>query len=153
MLRVRMPASAPLTQVYRSERVYIVPRRHGPQAGTAILGATVEDAGFDTQVHQADLAHLRSLAAELVPALADEHDWPTVEAWAGLRPATPDSLPLLGRLHPGSRQWAATGHFRNGILLAPATASVLADLLEHKTPSVELAAFSPTRFSTGHAST
>jgi glycine oxidase len=146
MLRVQLPPSlANLREVHRSEHIYIVPRTFGPQAGTALIGATVEDAGFDTSIHSPDLAHLRSLAAELLPALADTHLAPEVESWAGLRPSTPDSLPILGRLN-SSQEFIATGHYRNGILLAPATAAVLADLLEARTPTVDLTPFAASRF-------
>ncbi len=146
MLRVQLPPSLrDLREVHRTEHIYIVPRTLGPQAGTALIGATVEDAGFDTSTHPSDLAHLRSLAAELLPALADTQLAPFVESWAGLRPATPDSLPILGRIG-SSQEFIATGHYRNGILLAPATAAVLADLLESRTPTVDLTPFAPSRF-------
>jgi len=144
MLRVQLPS--PLTEVHRSEHIYIVPRTLGPQAGTALVGATLEDAGFDISTHPDDLANLRARAAELLPALASEADAPQLEAWAGLRPYTRDSLPLLGALPFSPREFVATGHFRNGILLAPATARVMADLLESKSPAVDLTAFSPDRF-------
>jgi glycine oxidase len=144
MLRVQLPATLPLRQVHRSEHIYIVPRTQGPQRGTALIGATVEDVGFDTSIHPSGLAHLRALAAELLPRLGDETAAPQVEAWAGLRPATADSLPLLGAT--STAQFIATGHFRNGILLAPATAAVMADLIEGKQPAVDLAPFSPARF-------
>lgn len=139
MLRVRYDG----TEVHRSEHVYIVPRTSGPQAGTALIGATLEAAGFDTTTDSASLARLQELAAQLVPAIAEA---PIVESWAGLRPATPDNLPLLGPLPYSSREIAATGHFRNGILLAPVTAHLLADLLEGK-PAEELVPFLPSRFS------
>jgi glycine oxidase len=144
MLRVQLPEAVPLTEVHRSEHIYVVPRTLGPQAGTALIGATIEDAGFDTTTHAEDLAALRALAARLFPALADA---PELEAWAGLRPYTADGLPLLGPLPFSPREFVATGHFRNGILLAPATAVVMADLLEGREPGVDLAAFSPLRFS------
>jgi glycine oxidase len=153
MLRVKLPPSLhDLHEVHRNEHIYIVPRTLGPQAGTALIGATVEDAGFDTTVHPADLSHLRTLAANLLPALADPTLAPQLESWAGLRPATPDYLPLLGRIHsedrtnPQSRKLLATGHYRNGILLAPATATLLANLLESKPSPVDLTPFNPTRF-------
>jgi glycine oxidase len=139
MLRVQLPS--PLTEVHRAEHIYIVPRTLGPQAGSALIGATIEDAGFDTATHPADLANLRARAAELLPELSAA---PQLEAWAGLRPFTPDSLPLLGALSP--REFVATGHFRNGILLAPATARVMADLLENKAPAIDLTSFSPNRY-------
>lgn len=152
MLRVRLPASSSLREVHRSEHVYVVPRTQGPQAGTALIGATVEDAGFNTEVIPEDLAGLRQQGADLVPSapeLADSKATPIVEAWAGLRPATPDGLPLLGELSDGGhgpRQFIAAGHFRNGILLAPATAVLMADLVQGRTPSLDLSPFSPRRF-------
>ncbi len=147
MMRVRIPPSHPLHEVHRSERVYIVPRIHGPQAGTAVIGATIEEAGFDTTVHASDLDGLRALAAALIPWLGPADEAPAVESWAGLRPATPDLLPMLGAGRR-SGQFVATGHYRNGILLAPATAVVMADLVEGKPPAADLSAFSPLRFPT-----
>lgn len=144
MLRIQLPAALPLREVHRAEHIYIVPRTQGPQAGTALVGATVEDVGFDTVLHPESLHHLRSLAAELLPLLADEVAAPQVEAWAGLRPATADSLPILDLQTPN--QLLAIGHFRNGILLAPATAAVIADLLERRAPATDLAPFAASRF-------
>lgn len=151
MIRVQMPPHERLAEVYRSEHMYVVPRTRGAQAGTALLGATVEDCGFDTVVHEGDLARLRQAATELVPhlpALADPELCPLVEAWAGLRPSTTDGLPLLGEVpadRPGQRNFVATGHFRNGILLAPGTALVIADLLQQRSPAVDLRPFEPSR--------
>ncbi|HEX5283647.1 MAG TPA: FAD-dependent oxidoreductase [Bryocella sp.] len=149
MLRVRLPSNLPLDQVHRSSSFYVVPRIHGPQAGTALIGATEEDAGFDVRTRAADLAALRLRAAALLPALVDSTAAPQVEAWAGLRPAAADGLPLIGKLPgilPGSTpQWIAGGHYRNGILLAPATAHVLADLLEGKPVAINLRPFDPAR--------
>jgi len=143
MLRVRL--AFPLNEVHRSERIYICPRTRGPQAGTALIGATVQDAGFDTSVHAVDLDALRALAAKLIPELISEAAAPMVESWAGLRPATTDRLPILGACsRPG--QFIATGHYRNGILQAPGTALVMADLLEGKVPAIDLSALSPLRF-------
>ena len=145
MLRVRISPSHSFQEVHRSERIYIVPRTQGPQAGTAVIGATVEEAGFDTTVCGRDLDGLRALAAVLLPWLSSAEEAPMVESWAGLRPATPDLLPMLGAgLRAG--HFIATGHYRNGILLAPATAVVMADLIEGKPPTVNLSAFSPLRF-------
>ena len=152
MLRVRLSPALALDQVYRNEHVYVVPRTQGPQAGTALIGATVEDAGFDTATSPLALAGLRALGAEFVAALGDEAATPMVEAWAGLRPATRDGLPILGEAAQAphasvrGRRFIATGHFRNGILLAPATAVVMADLIEGRPPTVDLAAFALSRF-------
>ena len=147
MLRVRLPEElSGLDEVHRRADVYVVPRTMGPQAGTALIGATIEDAGFDTTTQADDLDGLRAKAAELLPALADQRRAPTVEAWAGLRPYTADGLPLVGALT--AHQFVASGHFRNGILLAPATAVALADLIEGRAASVDLRPFDPRRFRT-----
>jgi glycine oxidase len=145
MLRVRIPLTLELREVHRSSLIYVVPRSQGPQAGTALIGATDEDAGFDIRTFQADLDHLRQLAAALVPALGDSTAALQIETWAGLRPSTADGLPVIGRLPYSQRQWIAAGHYRNGILLAPATAVALADLLESKASAVNLSPFDPAR--------
>jgi glycine oxidase len=142
MLAVTLPPSLPLHFVVRTPDIYIVPRTSGPNAGRAIIGATIEDAGFDKTLHLSDIAQLRSLAASLFPPLADA---PQLEAWAGLRPATPDGLPLLGSLPAQPSHFIATGHYRDGILLAPATAQVMAQLLLGEAPSIDLTPFSPAR--------
>ncbi len=143
MLRVVIPAGSPLHVVHRAEHVYVVPRTFGPQAGTALIGATVEDASFDLSTDATQLARLREAAAALAPETSFAANAPMVEAWAGSRPYTPDLLPLLGQLR--ERKWIAAGHFRNGILLAPGTASVLADLITGRRPQVDLAPFTPHR--------
>jgi glycine oxidase len=147
MLAVSLPPSLPLNLVVRTPDIYIVPRTSGSNAGRAILGATIEDAGFDKTVHPSDIAHLHSLAAALLPPLAEA---PQLEAWAGLRPATPDGLPLLGALPTQPNHLLATGHYRDGILLAPATAHVMAQLLSGEVPSIDLAPFSPARAGLPH---
>jgi glycine oxidase len=142
MLSVSLPPSLALHLVVRTPDIYIVPRTTGPGAGRAIIGATIEDAGFDKTVRHSDIAHLRSLATALIPPLADT---PQLETWAGLRPATPDGLPLLGALSTRPNHFIATGHYRDGILLAPATAHVMAQLLSGDLPSIDLAPYSPAR--------
>jgi glycine oxidase len=144
MLSVALPPSHPLHLVVRTPSIYIVPRTTTPGAARAIIGATIEDVGFNKVVHPADIAHLRSLAADLLPFLADA---PELEAWAGLRPATPDGLPLLGALPAQPNHYIATGHYRNGILLAPATAHVMAQTILGEPTSLDLFPFSPARFS------
>jgi glycine oxidase len=142
MLSVAIPPNLPLNLVIRTPDIYIVPRTTGPNAAQAIIGATVEDVGFDKTVHPSDIARLRVLAAELLPPLADA---PQLETWAGLRPATSDGLPLLGQLPNHPHHLLATGHFRDGILLAPATARLITQLLTNEPPSINLTPFSPTR--------
>jgi glycine oxidase len=145
MLAVSLPASLPLSLVVRTHDIYIVPRTTGPNAGRAIIGATIEDAGFDKIVHPSDIAHLRSRAAALLPALTEA---PQLEAWAGLRPSTSDGLPFLGALPDRPHQYVVAGHYRNGILLAPATAHVMAQLVTGETTAIDLVNFSPIRAQT-----
>lgn len=140
MLAVKMTATLPLHMVIRTPDIYIVPRTADPERARLIIGATVEDAGFDKTVDPGNIAQLRSLAAKLVPALAESTE---LETWAGLRPATRDSLPLLGRVT--QNHFVAAGHYRNGILLAPATARVLSQLMAGEPVSVDLSPFSPFR--------
>ncbi len=144
MLRVELPRASTLTEVHRAEHVYIVPRTQGPQAGTALIGATVEDVGFDLTTHAEHLVQLRAAAADLTGDLRFLSDAPIVEAWAGLRPGTPDNLPTLARVN--EHELVATGHFRNGILLAPGTAKVIADLIEGRQPRIDISPFRPTRY-------
>ena len=145
MLRLRLPTGMVLEEVHRSEQIYVVPRRLGLQTGTVLVGASVEDAGFDTRVDAGTIARLRGLASELVGVLGSAEEAPQLEAWAGLRPATPDLLPVLGACEQ-KRYFVAGGHYRNGILLAPGTAKVMADLLEGKSPVLDLSFFSIQRF-------
>jgi glycine oxidase len=142
MLAIALPPSLPLHFVVRTPDIYIVPRTTGPSAGRAIIGATIEDVGFDKSIHPTDIQHLRFLASTLLPPVADAQQ---LEAWSGLRPATPDGLPLLGVLPGYPNHFIATGHYRNGILLAPATAHLMAQLLTGETPSIDLTSFSTTR--------
>ncbi|MFL6300168.1 MAG: glycine oxidase ThiO [Terriglobales bacterium] len=132
-------APQPLLQhVVRSEEVYIVPRSDG----RILIGATVEDVGFDKRVRAETIKDLQKKAEHLVPALthAKIH-----ENWAGLRPGTPDDLPILGQGATGG-YFVATGHFRNGILLAPITARVMSRLIRGEAAGFALDAFSPARF-------
>jgi len=142
LLAVSLPATLPLHIVLRTPEIYIVPRTADPTIHLAIIGATVEDAGYDKTVHANDISRLRTLAADLIPELADA---PQFETWSGLRPKTQDNLPILGALPGQPNQYIATGHYRNGILLAPATAHLMAQILCDNTPSIDLTAFSPER--------
>jgi glycine oxidase len=107
-----------------------------------LIGATQEEAGFDKQTVPETLQKLRKAALELVPKLADAR---ILEAWAGLRPGTPDNLPILGETAtPG--YFVATGHFRDGILLAPITARVMAQVIAGQKPEFDLKSFAADRF-------
>lgn len=127
-----------LKHVIRTPDVYLIPRSDG----RLLVGATVEEAGFDKRTDPDTIQRLHRAALKLVPKLADAK---ILEDWAGLRPGTPDNLPILGATEiPG--YYAATGHFRDGILLAPITAQVIADAIEGRKPEHDLAAFAPARF-------
>ena len=118
---------------------YLVPRRDG----TVLAGSTVEMAGFKKQVTVGGLAGILTLARTLVPALADA---PVTGTWSNFRPYTEDHLPVLGAT-PVQGLVLATGHFRNGILLAPVTAEAIAELVATGRSAIDLAPFSVTRFS------
>jgi glycine oxidase len=112
-----------------------------------LVGATVEEAGFTAVTTDAGLARLRAFAGRLFPALAARRE---AAAWAGLRPGTPDGLPLLGRL-ADLPVWVATGHYRSGILLAPWTAREVTMEIVAGAPS-STGPFSPLRFALPTAS-
>jgi glycine oxidase len=118
--------------------VYLVPRGR-----RLIVGATMEEAGFDTSMTQAALRWLYRQSTGLMPSLKD---WRLAEHWAGLRPASPDGLPLLGPAAVDGL-YVASGQFRNGILFAPAVAEVLSRLILERTPVDP--AFDPRRFGDG----
>jgi glycine oxidase len=103
----------------------------------------VEDAGYDARPTAAGIAGLLALLPRIAPRLADAT---FSSAWAGLRPGTSDGLPLLGRLPGWHGVTVAAGHFRDGILLAPITGEVMADLLARRRPRLSLEAFDPARF-------
>ncbi|MEX2107457.1 MAG: glycine oxidase ThiO [Solirubrobacterales bacterium] len=111
----------PCERIVCSERVYLVPRADG----RLIVGATVEEQGFDTAVTAGGVHELLREAYRLVPDVAEME---LVEVTAGLRPGTPDNLPLIGSGGIEGLVWA-TGHYRNGILLAPLTAERVAETL------------------------
>jgi len=127
-----------LRHVVRSPRGYLVPRG----GGRLLVGSTMEDAGYDKSVTPSGLRGLLAAAVEIAPGAAG---LPFVEAWAGLRPDTPDHLPILGATDI-KNYFVATGHFRNGILLAPLTAELMTEAILNRKPRLALAPFSPLRF-------
>jgi len=119
-------------------RGYLVPRRDG----TVVAGSTVEMVGFRKEVTVGGLAGILALARDLVPALADA---PVLSTWSNFRPYTEDQLPVLGATAVRGL-YLATGHHRNGILLAPATADAVARLITTDDAGVDLTPFSVERF-------
>ncbi len=139
MLCLAMRPRDLLKHVIRTPKVYLIPRSDG----RLLVGATVEEAGFDKRTDPDTMQRLHRAALELVPQLRDAR---ILEDWAGLRPGTPDAIPILGATStPG--YFIATGHFRDGILLAPITAKIMADVITGADPGYDLAPFGLARFS------
>jgi glycine/D-amino acid oxidase-like deaminating enzyme len=138
MLSLRGPVP-PLSHIIWGEGGYLVPR----EDGQTYVGATVEEAGFVRENTDEGLAKLRAAAATMVPDLAKAD---LVRSWSGLRPGTPDGLPIMGLLPGHENTWVATGHFRNGILLAPITGQLMAESILSGKPSPRFEPFSPLRF-------
>jgi glycine oxidase len=123
----------------QSDSVYKVPRRDGG----LMIGASVEQAGFDQRVTVGAIQALLSWAMRSVPALRDAS---IGQMWAGLRPRAADDLPILGPVAGCDGLYIATGHFRNGILLAPITAQLVTEWLGGSAPAMDVAPFSPDRW-------
>jgi glycine oxidase len=123
---------------HRPTDLYLLPRSDG----RIIAGSTIEESGFRKSVVPSVARSLQHAAARLVPALSSAR---VAEQWTGLRPGTPDGLPILGPT-PIEGYYVATGHYRNGILLAPITARLLAQVITGSAPEIDLRAFSPSRF-------
>src|SRR5579883_463862 len=138
MVVVSLPPNLRLDYVIRTPELYLVPRGDD----RVVIGASVERAGFDKTVHEATIQTLLHKAAHLWPPIQKAQ---IVETWAGLRPGSPDGFPVLDACG-GPNCWVATGHFRNGILLAPGSARILCELVLGKTPSIELSPFRYDRF-------
>jgi glycine oxidase len=136
-LRLRDPAGPGLLdRVVRFGSSYLVPRGDGRY----VLGATVEERGFDTAITAGGIHDVLRDASELVPGVLELEIEETI---AGLRPGTPDNAPVLGRSPSDPRVVWATGHYRNGVLLAPVTADLVAAELAGEAP---VHAFGPQRF-------
>jgi len=125
--------------VIYSPRGYIVPRRDG----RLLAGSTSEHAGFDKRVTAAGVQSIVASALEITPAIAS---LPLTSTWAGLRPRAADGLPVIGPCAEIAGVFYATGHYRNGILLTPITAELLASAIVDEDVSPPLQIFSPDRF-------
>ena len=125
--------------VVDSPRCYLVPRSDG----RVIAGATAERVGFRKSVTPAGMRRLIDGALEIAPVLENA---PLAETWSGLRPGTPDSLPILGADPCVPNLFYATGHFRNGILLAPLTGEAIGEMLLGRPPAADLEPFGIARF-------
>jgi len=129
-----------ILRVLWSEHIYLVPRNDG----RILAGATVEYVGFDKRTTAGGVEKILSAAIELAPQLANAR---IEETWAGLRPDSPDHLPILG---PADLEGLlmATGHFRSGILLTPITARLIREWITEQKVSIDWDRFSPLRFQT-----
>lgn len=134
LLHLAWPTSQPLRHVIWGADCYIVPWLNG----RVLVGATVEDAGFDERATAAGVRDLLEAGCSLVP-----HLWQAsfAEVRVGLRPATPDGMPIVGRSTAVPGLIYATGHYRNGVLLAPLTAAIVRDIVQKEStePPAELA--------------
>ncbi|NDP48693.1 MAG: glycine oxidase ThiO [Sulfuriferula multivorans] len=139
MLLFKLEPGALDTILFRNG-LYLIPRRDGH----ILVGSTLEDAGFDKSTDVSTRQRLHAEAAELLPVLASVQP---IQHWAGLRPGSPDNIPIIDR-HPDFRNvFVNTGHYRYGVTMAPASAELLVDLMEDRTPALD-----PTPYSWNAAS-
>src|SRR5262245_54184763 len=137
ILSLGMPEGA-FRRMVRWGSSYFVPR----SPGELVVGATNEDAGFDVMNTAAGVGRLLVDAQQISSHVGP---YPILETWTGLRPATPDALPVLGESAvPGV--YYATGHYRNGVLLAPITAAIVEDLIDGRQPRLSIDSYRPSRF-------
>ncbi|MDQ0481665.1 glycine oxidase ThiO [Guptibacillus hwajinpoensis] len=128
-----------LKHIIFTSQGYLVSKENG----SLVSGASEDIAGFNTDVTTHGIRRLERWSKKIVPKLLSETPFHT---WAGLRPATQDGFPLIGRLQDSPRIILATGHYRNGILLSPVTAKIVADEIEGKTHDLAIGDFRPERF-------
>lgn len=129
------PGSHDLKRILYHDGFYMVPR----QDGHLLAGSTLEHTGFDSQTTQETLARLHQHACELIPSLAAHQP---IRSWAGLRPGSPDNIPLITRHPDYDNLWIHTGHFRYGVTMAPSSSRLLAELILGKTPHIDPAPYS-----------
>lgn len=134
---LRLPRQ-PLGRIVNHGLDYLVPR----EDGHLLVGSTLEDAGFEATTTEAAVARLRRVAVDLLGEVADVVP---ERVWAGLRPGTPDGLPFIGRTPAVANAFVAAGHFRAGLHQSAATAVMVADLVEGRTPEIDPAPFAPGR--------
>jgi len=127
-----------LKHIVKHDDAYFVPRRDG----RILIGATMENVGFERSNTVEALSELLVATQRLVPGLKDAQ---VEQQWMGFRPGSPDGLPFLGEVPAKKGLWVATGHYRNGVALAPITAKVMADWICGTQPSLNMDAFAPDR--------
>ncbi|MCQ4322061.1 glycine oxidase ThiO [Stutzerimonas stutzeri] len=125
-----------LPSMVLAKRRYAIPRRDGH----ILVGSTLEDVGFDKTPTEDALESLRESAIELLPGLAGAT---VVKHWAGLRPASPEGIPYIGPVPGHEGLWLNCGHFRNGLVLAPASCQLLTDLMLDRSPCIDPQPYAP----------
>lgn len=123
-------APGTLNSILYRQGLYIIPR----QDGHVLVGSTLEDAGFDKTTDAETARYLHRSAAEMLPALTNSTP---LRHWAGLRPGSPDNIPVIDRHPDFDNVFVNVGHYRYGLTMAPASAELLADLIEDKTPALD----------------
>jgi glycine oxidase len=131
-------SASPLCHVVYGPGGYVVPR-----ADLTIGGSTMENAGFDASTTKEGVKKVRAASEEICPNLASARE---TQAWAGLRPVTPDMLPIIGPDPDNPSVLYACGHSRNGVLMAPLTGDLMADLVTESPLSYDLSQFRADRF-------
>ncbi len=129
------PGSHGLDHIILQDGFYLVPRRDGH----LLAGSTIEDAGYDASTTSEALSTLHQKACEILPALKNH---PPVKSWAGLRPGSPDNLPVIDRHPDFENLWVHAGHFRYGVTMAPASSRLLVELMTNETPFLDPAPYS-----------
>lgn len=124
-----------LSQIILTEDRYVIPRRDG----RILVGSTLEYTGFDKSTSKSANEDLQKVARSIIPALAD---YPVERHWAGLRPGTPDGVPYIYADKNISGLYVNSGHFRNGVVLAPASARLMADIVLQREPIIDPLAYS-----------
>jgi glycine oxidase len=132
----------PLKHVVRANDVYLIPR----SSGRLVIGATLEVAGYDKRVLPDAIQRLHQAAAVVAPVIGESR---ILEDWAGLRPGTPDKVPIMSKTELEG-YFVSTGHYRDGILLAPLSARLMAQMITGETTELELSMFSLSRFTSSN---
>jgi glycine oxidase len=138
IVQLQLPVQ-PFQCIIEKGRQYLVPR----QDGLVLIGSTEEHVGFLKENTLEGISELRTFATSLVPSLSQAE---VVRTWAGLRPGSPDELPLIGAVPGFANLFLGAGHFRSGLQMSPATATILADLMTGRTPAIPLDGLTVDRF-------
>jgi len=133
MLLFKLEPGTPNTIVYRNG-LYLIPRRDGH----LLVGSTLEDVGFNKSIDMPTQQRLHAEAAELLPLLNSVQP---IQHWSGLRPGSPDNIPIIDRHPDFDNVFVNIGHFRYGVTMAPASAELLVDLMEGNTPALDPAPY------------